>query len=281
MDAILKNEYSNLRGKIEPVSSSFRGNGSNVGQRPVSSMINVSLQNSTNHLLQQRRLLRGSTSTPAISRKASLRAKVIADYDGDEDAGELKMMTGDLILISHGTIQRLNGDDEIEVSISKLTINSCLFGRNTRTGREGRFPRVQVELVHDLNGSENLLQDTFVQENIVEPINSYVNFILDDHPWFSGRMDRDQAQALLEKMPHGTFLVRVSPKHNGSYVISLNHNGQVKHMRIYVSKDNQLYLSQNRYFKSVIELVSWYEKNSLVESFHMLDGCLSIPFKSC
>lgn len=112
-----------------------------------------------------------------------------------------------------------------------------------------------------------------------DPIESYVNFILNDHPWFCGSMERDRAQALLEKMPHGTFLVRVSPKHNGSYVISLNHNNQVKHMRIYVSKDNQLYLSQNRYFKSVIELVSWYEKNSLVESFHMLDARLLIPFK--
>lgn len=133
------------------------------------------------------------------------------------------------------------------------------------------------------NGIEESPNDTDSKENhqfdvLNEDGSSYVNFILNEYPWFHGRMNRDQAQALLERSPHGTFLVRVSPKHNGSYVISLNYNSQVKHMRIYV-KDNQLFLSQNRYFKSVIELVSWYEQNSLVESFHMLDARLAIPYK--
>lgn len=130
--------------------------------------------------------------------------------------------------------------------------------------------------VRKINLSDNDLTQGQVGE---QSTNGYVNFILDEYPWFSGRMEREKAQTLLEKMPHGTFLVRVSPRHSGSYVISLNYNGQVKHIRIYVSKDNQLYLSQNRYFKSVIELVSHYKDNSLVESFHMLDARLVTPFK--
>lgn len=130
--------------------------------------------------------------------------------------------------------------------------------------------------VRKINLSDNDLTQAHNKEHTT---NGYVNFILDEYPWFCGRMERDTAQTLLEKMPHGTFLVRVSPRHNGSYVISLNYNGQVKHIRIYVSKDNQLYLSQNRYFKSVIELVSHYKDNSLVESFHMLDARLVTPFK--
>jgi guanine nucleotide exchange factor VAV len=106
-----------------------------------------------------------------------------------------------------------------------------------------------------------------------------INFLLTNQPWFNDRMDRDEAQALLEEQPHGTFLVRVSPKHHNSYVISLKYNNKVMHMRVYVAKDNQLYLSQNRYFNSLVELISWYEKNSLIESFNMLDACLQYPYK--
>lgn len=295
MDTILKNEYSNLNRRVETVTSStFRENGSraaSVNQRPVSSMINVSLQNSTNHLLQQKKLLKGSTSTPAISRRTGFKVRATNNFDGDEDAGELKILSGDLILVHKETVQLMTPEDELDSSISQLMINSrndhtmnaWWFGKNARTGVEGRFPSEIVEVICDQNDEESMLHDRLGGDDIMhsESVNRYVNFILNDHPWFCGRMERDRAQALLEKMPHGTFLVRVSPKHNGSYVISLNYNSQVKHMRIYVSKDNQLYLSQNRYFKSVIELVSWYEKNSLVESFHMLDARLSTPFKAC
>lgn len=187
VDVIAKNEYSNIDNRLEAnliPSSSFRDNGT----RPVSSMINVSLQNTTNHFIQHERFLKGSNSMNMIEN---------TDLTNGHPSGK-----------------------------------------------------------------------------------SYVNFILNGYPWFRGRMERDQAQALLENAAHETFLVRVSPKHNGSYVISLNYNNQVKHMRIYVSRDNQLYLSQNRYFKSVIELVAWYEQNSLKESFHMLDAKLAIPFAS-
>lgn len=128
--------------------------------------------------------------------------------------------------------------------------------------------------------SDHSVHDTSTKENDIARTNAcYENFILNKYSWFSGRMERDRAQTLLEGSPNGTFLVRVSPKHNGSYVISLSYNNQVKHMRIFVSKDNQLYLSQNRYFNSIIDLVSWYQKNSLVECFHMLDARLAIPFK--
>lgn len=137
--------------------------------------------------------------------------------------------------------------------------------------KENRMSRRSDNSIHGCESKENHFE-------ICEMENSYVNFMLNRYPWFHGRMNRDRAQSLLERASHGTFLVRNSPKHNGSYVISLNYNSQVKHMRIYV-KDNQFFLSQNRYFTSVIELVSFYEKNSLVESFHMLDARLASPFK--
>lgn len=118
-----------------------------------------------------------------------------------------------------------------------------------------------------------------------EPINeeplspdSYINPHLEDYPWFCGRLSREKAQYLLDGRPSGTYLVRLSP-HNGGYVISLNYNGLIKHMKIHVTNDYRLYLSQNRYFRHILELVAWYEKNSLAESFHMMNAYLTIPFE--
>lgn len=39
------------------------------------------------------------------------------------------------------------------------------------------------------------------------------------------------------------------------------------------------YLSESRYFKSVVELVEYYERNSLAENFERLDQRLLWPFR--
>lgn len=113
---------------------------------------------------------------------------------------------------------------------------------------------------------------------------SSVSQPLDDLPWFVGSMSREAAQEILEKKPHGTFLVRISPKQKGhSYAMSINFNGVVKHMRICQgsSLDGNLvdhyYLSSSRYFKSVPELVSWYHDHTLADSFQGLNVCLMFP----
>lgn len=304
VDVVSKNEYSNIDGKTESSinpSSSFRENGSTpalVAHRPVSSMINVSLQNSTNHLLQQRALLKESSSTPSMVQQPGLKAKAISDYTGREEAGHLQIRAGDIILVHRTSVEQIPiSPDDAEHRMVQLSLNqiptgkllneniSWWMGRNARTNREGRFPSNVVKIFDDSDRFQSEKDETDTSSKLnnlsihSQTGSNHVNFILKDKPWFCGRMDRDEAQALLENMPHGTFLVRVSTKHDGSYVISLNYSNQVKHMRIYVSKDNQLYLSQNRYFKSVTDLVSWYEKNSLVESFHMLDARFTIPYK--
>jgi len=303
VDAIMKNEYSNIESENDPTFPSRDGSKSSqslAAHRPISSMINVSQQNSTNHLLQQKLLLRGSSSTPSICQGSTLRARALSNFETNQDDDNLRIHEGDMVQVYRSSMKPVIGaPNGIEDSMAQLKLglgenlpenndgSSWWLGKNMRTGQEGKFPSSIVEILPDQpwgpNKSDSQIQNIPPIETDLmngEMKNGYVNFILNDYPWFHGRMERDKAQALLEKMPHGTFLVRVSPKHKGSYVISLNYNSQVKHMRIYVSKDNQLYLSQNRYFKSVIELVSWYERNSLVESFHMLDARLAFPYSA-
>jgi hypothetical protein len=39
-------------------------------------------------------------------------------------------------------------------------------------------------------------------------------------------------------------------------------------MKILITSDEKLFfLSESRYFKSIVELISWYQQNSLAESF--------------
>ena len=100
---------------------------------------------------------------------------------------------------------------------------------------------------------------------------------LEEHQWFVGSMTRDEAQVALEKSPHATFLVRISPKQKGSFAISINFNGLVKHIRICQSEAHHYYLSQTRHFRSVPELVHWYETHSLADSFNGLHVYLTHP----
>lgn len=128
-------------------------------------------------------------------------------------------------------------------------------------------------------------------------------FNLEEYAWFAGSMDRESAQSTLTLLPTGTFLVRISPKQRNNYAISLNYNGGVKHMRVCVTdapgvtpttvhsnppapevaggfeSKTHFYLSETRYFRTIVDLVRWYELNSLSESFHMVNTQLLLPYK--
>lgn len=104
---------------------------------------------------------------------------------------------------------------------------------------------------------------------------------LEEYQWFVGNMTRETAQAILDRLPHGTFLVRISPKQKGSFAISINYNGHVKHIRICQS-EGRYYLSAKKLFDSLVELVEYYATHSLADSFHGLNAYLSNPCKlSC
>nr|XP_046912795.1 protein vav-1-like [Dermatophagoides farinae] len=137
---------------------------------------------------------------------------------------------------------------------------------------------------------------------------------LEEYAWFAGSMDRDTAQTTLNPLPNGSFLVRISPKQRNSYAISINYKGLVKHMRVQVTymngiqpttifdsnvqtnqqqqqqrqqqhnlerpdKPTHFYLSERRYFRTIVDLVRWYELNSLAESFNMVNTQLLLPYK--
>lgn len=176
-------------------------------------------------------------------------------------------------------------DDVIEV-LRKIS-SSIWEGRLQRTAEEGFFPAAFVEEL-DKRGSYECPAPLGrghggPGQQPPPPLppsrDGYVNLNLEEYPWFAGTMEREEATSLLEKSPSGTFLLRISAKQNGGYAISINFDNQVKHMRVCYDS-NEFCLSETKTFRSIVELVSWYETHSLSESFKGLDISLLIPFKN-
>ncbi|XP_049311757.1 protein vav isoform X1 [Bactrocera dorsalis] len=111
---------------------------------------------------------------------------------------------------------------------------------------------------------------------------------LSEFNWFVGTMDRDTAAIRLENRRVGTYLLRVRPQgasnpHETMYALSLKTDDHViKHMKINQEPDGEtvLYcLSSRRHFKTIVELVSYYERNDLGENFAGLNQSLQWPFR--
>ncbi|KAG7197853.1 hypothetical protein KM043_001665 [Ampulex compressa] len=106
--------------------------------------------------------------------------------------------------------------------------------------------------------------------------------------WFAGEMGRDAASNKLELRENGTYMLRVRPAgqprlmHETNYALSIKADGAVKHIRVFkrdVDGADLYYLSESRFFKSVVELVEYYERASLSENFQNLDQRLLWPYR--
>ncbi|XP_008470873.1 protein vav-like [Diaphorina citri] len=110
---------------------------------------------------------------------------------------------------------------------------------------------------------------------------------LSEYLWFVGEMGREKATSLLEREADGTYLLRIRPQgpthpNETIYALSLKTDEKVKHMKVYEKEMDgvpQYFLSQSRYFRSIVELICCYERNSLIENFIGLNVRLQLPFR--
>ncbi|MCI4394038.1 hypothetical protein PGIGA_G00164430 [Pangasianodon gigas] len=94
--------------------------------------------------------------------------------------------------------------------------------------------------------------------------------------WFAGNMDRSEAKSLLMSRSDGTFLIR--QKDGGEFAISIKFNMDIRHIKITLAEG--LYrINDKKAFKGLIELVQYYQENSLKECFKDVDTRLLIPYK--
>ncbi|CAK1548053.1 unnamed protein product [Leptosia nina] len=120
------------------------------------------------------------------------------------------------------------------------------------------------------------------------PHNQQPDHALHYYMWYVGEMGRETATARLERRVDGTFLLRVRPRapphpsNDTHYALSLKTDNTVKHMRVCRKPIDQVphyYLSESRFFRSIVELVTYYESVSLAENFVGLNSSLRWPFR--
>ncbi|XP_018583496.1 proto-oncogene vav isoform X1 [Scleropages formosus] len=99
---------------------------------------------------------------------------------------------------------------------------------------------------------------------------------LTDFPWFAGNMDRAAAKNLLVSRSDGTYLVR--QKEGAEFAISIKFKVEVKHIRI-TSTEGLYRINDKKAFKGIMDLVQFYQRNSLRECFKGLDSPLQFPYK--
>ncbi|KAK1153774.1 proto-oncogene vav-like [Acipenser oxyrinchus oxyrinchus] len=98
------------------------------------------------------------------------------------------------------------------------------------------------------------------------------------YPWFAGNMERSGAETLLSTRSDGTYLVRQRQKDAGEYAISIKFNVEIKHIKVTTSS-GLFQINEKKAFKGLIELVEFYQRNTLKECFKALDTTLQFPFQ--
>ncbi|XP_047434565.1 proto-oncogene vav-like isoform X2 [Mugil cephalus] len=110
----------------------------------------------------------------------------------------------------------------------------------------------------------------------VQPYVSRATPDLSGFNWFAGNMDRTAAKNLLMSRSDGTFLVR--QKDGGEFAISIKFNMDIRHIKI-TSAEGLCRINDKKAFKGLIELIQFYQQNSLKEYFKDVDTTLRIPYK--
>uniref|UniRef100_UPI0037E7E384 proto-oncogene vav-like n=1 Tax=Semicossyphus pulcher TaxID=241346 RepID=UPI0037E7E384 len=126
-------------------------------------------------------------------------------------------------------------------------------GRNLTVGQMGWFPCQKVQ-----------------------PYTSRPTPDLSGFHWFAGNMDRTAAKNLLMSRSDGTFLVR--QKDGGEFAISIKFNMDIRHIKI-TSVEGLYRINDKKAFKGLIELIQFYQQNSLKEYFKEVDTTLCTPYK--
>uniref|UniRef100_A0A8C3TG83 Vav guanine nucleotide exchange factor 1 n=1 Tax=Chelydra serpentina TaxID=8475 RepID=A0A8C3TG83_CHESE len=156
--------------------------------------------------------------------------------------------------VAFGPSLRLSMGDIVE--LTKAEVEQLWWeGRNTSTNEIGWFPCQRVK------------------PYVCNPPPDFSVYL-----WYAGPMERAEAEQILTNRSDGTFLVRQRVKDAAEFAISIKFNVEIKHIKILTSE--ALYrITEKKAFKGLIELVEFYQQNSLKDCFKTLDTTLQFPFK--
>ncbi|XP_063065530.1 tyrosine-protein kinase SRK2-like [Engraulis encrasicolus] len=160
-----------------------------------------------------------------------------------------------------------------------LGIYKALYSFEARTEDEMSFAEGDVfrvtEWLEDWLTAEKLVNGVVVDSGLVP--NNYLvkEHVMDSQPWFVGKLNRFEAQKLLQEAKNvdGTFLVRRSDKDDVGYVLSVKVGGNMKHLRIDEGEDGHFYVAKNQTFPTVEALVNYYSTHSIGNQYKLTEPC--------
>ncbi|XP_051788823.1 protein-tyrosine kinase 6-like [Erpetoichthys calabaricus] len=93
-------------------------------------------------------------------------------------------------------------------------------------------------------------------------------------PWFFDKLSRSEAVNMLSfGGSNGVFLMRISEREQGNYVISVKCNNVVKHFKILQTENDAFYLNVKHQFQTLVEIVEFYKNNSLIDGIRLTEPC--------
>ncbi|XP_030052729.1 proto-oncogene vav isoform X2 [Microcaecilia unicolor] len=156
--------------------------------------------------------------------------------------------------VAFGPALHLNVGEIVELTKADAEQN-WWEGRNTSTNEVGCFPYTKVK------------------PYISSPLPDLSQYL-----WYAGPLERREAEEILGNRSDGTFLVRQRVKDAEEFAISMKFNEEIKHIKI-TPLEGLYRITEKKAFKGLIELVEFYEQNSLKDCFKSLDTTLRFPFK--
>uniref|UniRef100_A0A8B9CL20 Vav guanine nucleotide exchange factor 1 n=1 Tax=Anser brachyrhynchus TaxID=132585 RepID=A0A8B9CL20_9AVES len=157
-----------------------------------------------------------------------------------------------------GPALRLSPGDIVEVTVAEAE-QLWWQGRNVVNGDVGWFPCAAVR--------------PFICVSTGTPKTPILS-----HPRYAGPMERGEAEQILTPRSDGAFLVRQRVKDAGEFAISIKYRTEVKHIKV-MTAEGLYRLTEKKAFKGLVELVEFYQRNSLKDCFKALDTALLVPFK--
>uniref|UniRef100_A0A8D2LDD7 Vav guanine nucleotide exchange factor 1 n=1 Tax=Varanus komodoensis TaxID=61221 RepID=A0A8D2LDD7_VARKO len=154
--------------------------------------------------------------------------------------------------VAFGPSLKLNVGDIVEVNKAEAE-QLWWQGRNMSSNEVGWFPCKKVKPYISVSNN-SLLQ------------------------WYAGSIERTEAEQILASRSDGTYLVRQRIKDASEFAISIKFNTEVKHIKIQ-TKDGLYRITEKTAFKGPVELVEFYQENSLKDCFKSLDTALQFSFK--
>ncbi|XP_053145782.1 proto-oncogene vav isoform X2 [Hemicordylus capensis] len=156
--------------------------------------------------------------------------------------------------VAFGPPLKLNVGDIVE--LNKAEAEQLWWqGRNTSTNEAGWFPCKKVK-----------------------PYVSTPPPDLSAYLWYAGPMERGEAEQILANRSDGTFLVRQRIKDAAEFAISIKLNTEIKHIKIQTA-EGLFRITEKKAFKGLMEMVEFYQQNSLKDCFKNLDTMLQFSFK--